>query len=138
MIGIEAAPDPIEFAKELALEFELSGGGDEASISSTLQLMNSYLHANSFDGQSIVKADEAYKLPDSELDLEFLPESMIDQLRVAGVIVKGNISEIKWFGSVTLTAFGVRMYGVDFYQPEHRSTETLFIPVENIALRIAA
>src|SRR2546422_8561871 len=61
-------------------------------------------------------------LPVDDMDVEFMTEDEIKMTRIPNVMAKGKISGALWFGSLSLSGFGLRMHGIDFYQPDRKST----------------
>jgi hypothetical protein len=50
----------------------------------------------------------------------------------------GRIERFHWFGSTTMTAFGVQMYGVELISPYRKYHNSAFVPVESISLQLAS
>lgn len=131
-------PSPIDFVKEIAMEFECSGGGDELAIISALYVMNKAIRPIESVDQAIVKAAEAYELPADDPDVEMLTDEDIRCARILDIMVRGKINCVQWFGSTCLSGFGLRMFGVDFYHPDRQVADVLFVPVETIDVHLAA
>lgn len=133
----------VELARELSLELDTGENPvTEEVIYDTLHILNQYLLAVKGNTPAIVKANEVYlDLPADVNDLitaEFLSEAAIEQSRVEKAIVRGRIEQFQWFGSATMTAFGVQMYGVELISPYHKFHSSAFVPVDTISLQLAS
>lgn len=133
---IEVA-DSFGLAKELAFTLGMADTPpDENSLKLLLDNLNSSLIGAKDNRQSIVKAGVAFCIPNDEAELEFMSEKHISESMVAEPVMKGNVHSFEWLGSVTLAGFGLRMFDVDFLEPEEGWAETLFIPAEVIDYRM--
>jgi len=136
----EQVTSSIDLARELSIELETrSTPPGESDIYAAVHVMNEHLRGVKGNIPAVIKSSEAYlDLPDDQTDVEFLPESLIDQARVEQAIMRGRIERFHWFGSTTLTAFGVQMYGVELISPYRRYHTSAFVPVESISLQLAS
>jgi len=129
-----------DLARELSIELDTRGvPPTENDIYAAVYVMNQHLMSVKQNVPTVIKAGEAYlDLPDDKMDVEFLPESLIEQARVEQAIVRGRVERFHWFGSATLTAFGAQMYGVELISPYRKYHSSAFVPVESISLQLAS
>ena len=130
----------IDLARELSIELETRNSPpSESDIYAAVHVMNEHLRGVKGNIPAVIKAGEAYlDLPDDQMDAEFLPESLIEQARVEKAIMRGRLERFHWFGSTTMTAFGVQMYGVELLSPYRKYHTSAFVPVESISLQLAS
>jgi len=129
----------IDLARELSVELETRGTlPAESDIYAAVHIMNEYLQGVHGDVPALIKAGEAYLDPPADqMDVEFLSEQVIAQARVEQAIMRGRIERFHWFGSATMSAFGVQMYGVELIEPRHKYHISAFVPVESVSLQLA-
>lgn len=131
-------PEAMEFVRELAMEFELRPDAGEEDIISTLYVMNKVVGPAGLSDTAIITAAAAYELPTHDADVEMLTEEDVLRAQILDVAARGRFDCIMWFGSMSMRGFGVRMFGVDFYRPDRKVAEALFVPVETLDMRLHA
>ncbi len=130
--------DSIAFAREMAIEYELRGNNGVEELQATLDIMNHALYGRRDNQRAYVKSLVAYLIPVGEIEAELLTEEQIVDARVDEPIMKGKIDTIHWFGSASLTGFGLTLCGVDFYRPTLRHAAQAFVPLETFDFRLAS
>ena len=130
----------IDLARELSIELDTRDSPpNENDIYAAVHVMNEHLRGVGGNVPALIKAGEAYvDLPDDQMDAEFIHESLIERARVDQAIMRGRIERFHWFGSTTMTAFGVQMYGVELISPYRKYHTSAFVPVESISLQLAS
>lgn len=58
--------------------------------------------------------------------------------RIDNPIFKAKVDQYIWFGSVTITGFGLRVIGVDFIEPRRHHIPTAFVPISFVDIKLAA
>ena len=130
--------DTIEFARELAIDLELSGSPTETDIQAAVDVMNHHLFGVGANTRALLGAQELYKdLPTYEAELELLREEDIQQAKIERVIAKAKIDSFHWLGSASITGFGLQVYGVDMLAPIVKHANSAFIPLDAVGVRLA-
>ena len=137
---LQQVTNSIDLARELSIELDTRDiPPNETDIYAAVHIMNEHLRAVKGNVPAIIKSGEAYlDLPDDQTDVEFLSESIIELSKVEQPIIRGRIERFHWFGSTTMTAFGVQMYGVELISPYRKYHTSAFVPVESISLQLAS
>jgi hypothetical protein len=89
-------------------------------------------------GRELIKAAAIFAVPDHEADVDMIEEWEVRGSRIDRPIFKAKVDQFVWFGSVTFTGFGLRVYGVDFIEPSRHHIPTAFVPVSFIDIKLAA
>lgn len=130
--------DSIEFARELAIDLELSGAPTEGDIHAAVDAMNHHLFGTGANTRALLSAQELYEdLPTYEMEVELLSEQEIQQAKIEQAIVKAKIDSFYWLGSASVTGFGLQMYGVDILTPVARHSNSIFVPLDAVGVRLA-
>jgi len=128
--------DSIKFAKEIAEDVTSKGLPSEEDIRSAVKIMNERLHGMGQDRRVLLRAAKVFTIPTDEFEADFLSEPEIQQSIVEDAFVKARLRSFIWLGSVSISGFGVNLYGVDFIEPRHHHTESAFMPLDAAGPRI--
>lgn len=141
-MSLEQIKDPLSLARVLSHDLKTRPElPTENDISEAVKIINEYYYATKSDEEdrTILRTAEAFfDLPDDPVDLELISERHIEATRVQEVTIRGTIHQYHWIGSVAITGFGIRLYGVDMISPDIRFASTAFVPVDAISLQLAA
>jgi hypothetical protein len=138
-MAIERVGDSIEFAKEIAFELGLHQQGvpSDDMLVTTLDIMNGHLFGTAQNVRVLLKACEAYLVPTHEFEAMLMPDWEFDASRVPDPIIKAKVDSFEWWATGGFSGFGLRVFGVSFVEPKRHHTETAFVPIDAVDLRLS-
>lgn len=138
MAKIETISDSLEFAKEIAYDFEINNPlPSEVQILGALQIMDAQLHGSGQDVRGMFFVESCLLIPEDELDIMFMDDRSIADNALPPSVVKARISRFNWLGSINMSGFGIRLHGLDIVEPKRKHEPTTFIPLQFVDLRLA-
>jgi hypothetical protein len=137
MSNIEMIQDSIEFAKEIAYDFELKNElPTDSQIYGALQIMDAQLKGSGEDTRVMLALEHAYLLPSFSIEAALMSDEEVASTVVAQSVIKARLDHFEHVGCVITTGFGIRVFGVDFIEPVKKHAPTAFIPLHALNLRL--
>lgn len=148
MIGPNRSIDRIDDMSAIALTRELTeqavsldpdGMMTDEVKQHIVDFANHHLITSGEPRKILTLADSVLYLTDSSADIAFMSdEHVADTISDETTIARGYLYEISYLASVAFSGFGLRMYGVDIVSPTKSHQPTVFVPVDDVRVTIAA